>query len=185
MSATHGNASPRSKEQGQCPMHSNSVLDRLMKKVEKRQDGCWIWNGAKTGNTERAYGVISIKSVRVAPMLVHRVVYESRFGPVPDGLDVCHSCDNRLCVNPDHLWTGTRKQNMQDCASKGRHWSQTGKYSPPKGSSHPMARINEDDVVEIRKLHSSGKSMAEIGRAFGVTKTSVWQIIRMKNWTHA
>lgn len=78
-------------------------------------DGCWVWGGAKFRN---GYGAIRFNGETV---LAHRLSYQIRSGiQIPDGLHICHKCDNRSCVNPDHLFLGTRSDNMKDCSSKGR-----------------------------------------------------------------
>jgi len=89
-----------------------------------QQGDCWIWQGWKTHN---GYGE---KNFRGKTMRVHRIVYTIVNGPVSSDLDVCHSCDNRLCCNPAHLWVGTRKQNMEDCLAKARHDSQKRTHCP-------------------------------------------------------
>ena len=72
-------------------------------------NGCWIWQR----NPSQRYGITN-------GQLAHRVSYERENGPIPDGLEVCHSCDTPKCVNPKHLWLGTHKDNMADASSKGR-----------------------------------------------------------------
>lgn len=77
--------------------------------------GCWLWKGFVHKN---GYGEMSYHG---DGKRVHRLSYFLFKGPIPEGMDVCHACDVRHCVNPDHLWIGTRKQNMEDCSSKRRH----------------------------------------------------------------
>lgn len=94
-------------------------MTRFWNKVAiKSSSECWIWQGAKF--RDQGYGriIINYKDVRA-----HRVSWELVNGPIPSGLLICHHCDNRLCVNPKHLFLGTHKDNNQDCVNKGRkHW---------------------------------------------------------------
>lgn len=78
------------------------------------ESGCWIWLGAEKGN---GYG--NVRQGR-GNIPAHRRSFIESFGPVPTGVDVCHRCDTRCCINPDHLFLGTRLDNMRDCAAKGR-----------------------------------------------------------------
>ena len=93
-----------------------SLLDRLLNKIKINQyTNCWEWIGS-TNNI--GYGFIRDgKGMRTA----HRVSYEEHIGAIPKNMCVCHTCDNPKCINPDHLWLGTRKQNTQDMIDKKRH----------------------------------------------------------------
>lgn len=89
-------------------------VDRFWSQVT-RTDGCWIWTG--TGIEANGYARIKVNGERI---LVHRMSWVMAFGSVPSGLVVCHRCDVPLCVNPDHLFVGTQKDNIADMMAKGR-----------------------------------------------------------------
>lgn len=90
---------------------------RFMDKVLKQHDGCWRWTGAVTS---RGYGSFGYPT-RSKCVSAHRFSYSSFIGPIEAGKLICHKCDNKWCVNPDHLFMGTGSDNMMDCVNKGRH----------------------------------------------------------------
>lgn len=95
----------------------DELAKRFWPKVEKTEH-CWTWSGAKN---RRGYGWLHNGSRTTRkPMRAHRASWEIHFGKIPDGLWVLHRCDNPPCVRPDHLFLGTRTDNMRDCAAKGR-----------------------------------------------------------------
>lgn len=117
-------------------------------------DSCWNWRGAGKGN---GYGHTSRGPA-------HRRAYELMVGPVPNGMDVCHKCDNRACVNPDHLFIGTRAENMADMVAKGR------------GAGGCRKHLTEKQVQEVRRRLNAGVSQAEVARSMNINRGTVSKI---------
>lgn len=107
----------------------------------------------------------------------HRVAWELTNGPVPDNLFVCHSCDNRACCNPAHLWLGTNADNMADMLAKGR-------ANPAAGESCGRSRFKTADVLAIRARRAAGESTRTLAAAFGMSRTNIKDIINRKTWKH-
>jgi hypothetical protein len=120
-------------------------------------DGCWEWTGTRTPH---GYGTIGAGGRGGRHRHAHRVAWELFYGPIPNGLEVCHTCDNRACVRPDHLWLGTHRENMLDMAAKGR---------APRG----FAKLTDSQVAEVR---SSTQSNRQTGELFGIDAAAVSRI---------
>ena len=143
---------------------------RLMRRVSKQTNGCWNW----TGRTNiGGYGWIRLNGQVIA----HRAAFSLFVSEIPRGKYVLHHCDNRRCVNPDHLFLGDAKSNMLDAKAKGRTWK-------PKGSLHPMAKLNEASVRAIRALSADGKTQSEIARLFGLVPSTISVVVSRKHWSH-
>jgi hypothetical protein len=97
-----------------------TLSERFWEKVVKTDD-CWLWIGAQVVRPTCSYGIITIEG---RPEHAHRVAWTLVYGPIPEGLNVLHRCDNELCCRPDHLFLGTQLANMLDMVAKGRHWAQ-------------------------------------------------------------
>jgi len=144
------------------------VIKLFNEKIVKNNIGCWEWKGSrKTGG----YGEARVlKKLMTAHILSYRI-YK---GGIINNLCVCHSCDNPICVNPDHLWLGTYKDNNNDKINKGRHGCL-------KGSKHPNSKLTENDVLHIR---SSKLSTIDLARLYKMTKTTIHDIRKRKQWKH-
>lgn len=140
--------------------------EKIIKKSSPDLNGCWIWTACVQGN---GYARINFKG---KPMYAHRLSYLSFRGDIPVGHDVCHHCDNRRCVNPEHLFIGTRKENMQDAVSKGRQ---------AKGLKLPQSKLSDEDKIKILKRVKAGELYKDIAVDFNVVKHSIGQIALKHN----
>lgn len=153
-------------------------------------DACWPWLGIIEAN---GYGRLTDYWKKY---LAHRLAYTFEHGEIPPGKNVCHSCDNRRCVNPSHLWLGTHLENMADMAAKGRS-VRRGPTNPLRGEALATSRLTEQEVVEIRaayanrreagaKLHrgDAPTSVRGLAARYGVTPSAIHAIVTRKTWTH-
>jgi hypothetical protein len=136
------------------------------------ETACWEWKGAGS----HRYGTLSVngKTDRT-----HRISWRMHRGEIPPGLYVCHHCDNRACVNPNHLFLGTHADNIRDAASKGR-------MCPPLhvGEAHHSAILTTEKVREIRRRASTGKRgiQRQLARELGVKDNTINRVVRGETW---
>ena len=149
---------------------------RFWKKVD-RSGSCWDWQAAAD---PRGYGWFKLNGKRI---LAHRLAYQMVVGDIPEGYDVCHHCDNPACVRPDHLFSGTRADNMRDSWQKGRSHGRPPYY--PKGEQHSHHKLTRVQVLEIRRKYAvGGVTYRELALEYGVTFSNVGRVIRRDRWTH-
>lgn len=149
---------------------------RFWASVEKT-DECWVWTGKLNSG---GYGMMTVDGRKVR---AHRFSWELHNGPVPDTLFVLHNCpggDNRACVNPEHLWTGTHLDNITDCVKKGRN-----KYPrDTHGERNGHSKLTEREVCEIRRLYSEGVRQSDLARRFSVSQSTILDIRKRRIWRH-
>lgn len=151
------------------------VVDRLLARVDfsgcAAGETCWNWTAGLTGT---GYG--HFKEPGYPGVTASRAAYRAFVGPIPDGMLVCHHCDNRLCVNPAHLFLGTYSDNILDAGKKDRN---------SRGRVNGNARLIDEQVIEIRRLRAvEGLTLSALSRRFGVTTTQIHDIVRGKRWRH-
>ena len=182
---------------------SKSLEERFWEKVDKRgPDDCWEWKGGISGN---GYGTFWLER---QSFRAHRVFYELFIGKIPNGLLVCHTCDNPKCVNPNHLFLGTYKDNMQDAVKKGKllgaRGDRNGSHTHPervargdrsgvrlhpekwpKGEDHHYSKLDNNKVKEIRQLYASGIiTQRKLAIKFGVKQSTIGAIVNNITWKH-
>lgn len=141
------------------------IADRLL--ARRRIEGdCWIYTGAVGGD---GYGVIGVGRER--QLRAHRASYREFVGPIPAGMLVCHRCDTPLCINPKHLFLGTPADNTRDMVKKGRRHK-------TEGAMHPMAKLSDADVAEIKRLRANCGKLNAIASQFGISFQHVSALAR-------
>jgi hypothetical protein len=154
------------------------LKDRFWRYAAEQGLDCWLWTGARS---KTGYGVINSGGKGGQALKAHRVSWELHRGPIPDGMHVCHHCDTPLCVNPDHLFLGTMRDNMRDCAQKGRY----DRMKRPKGERHGLSLLTEAAVVAIRDEYTATKpSHRVLAERYGVDRSTITQIVSGKTWRH-
>lgn len=136
-------------------------------------DACWPWQGAlHTQGYGRCWD-----GERGKVAYAHRLVYTLLVGPIPDGLDIMHTCDNPPCVNPAHLRVATHRENMLDKCAKGR-------ANMPRGEAAGQAKLTEDQVRDIRRRVAAGETQRRVAAEYGISQPAVGYIVRRMTWSH-
>lgn len=172
-----------SKENSTELLNQNEIdlFERFWSKVDipDNLDGCWNWKAYKVPKTKRnrlgGYGQIRIHG---ETHLSHRIAYQLAVGQIPENMFVLHECDNPSCCNPNHLKVGDQVLNMKDMWSHGR-----AKPGHVFGIKHGCAKLNEQDITEIRILSECLYS-DEIARMYGVSGRNIRYIIGGQHWKH-
>jgi hypothetical protein len=143
---------------------SGSLQSRFFSRFIKLDNGCWQW---RSHTDKDGYGILygNNKNIRA-----HRLSYEIHHGAIKEGMIICHHCDNPGCVNPDHLFAGTQKDNAQDALNKGRHYT---------GEKNGRSKLTKEIVKEILVSDLNGQQLAD---KFGVTRATINRVKRGESW---
>jgi DNA-binding XRE family transcriptional regulator len=143
------------------------------------ETSCWVWQGSGSG--KMGYGRVMIDNFR---WKAHRLSWHIHHGEIPDGLEVCHKCDNPKCVNPAHLFLGSHAENMRDAIAKNR--TVIGRvgvapigYTGLPGARNPKAKLTEAQVIEIR---NSAEKAPLLAKKYGVSRTTIYWIRNGRQW---
>jgi len=150
------------------------VVRKFLRKIDFNVNGCWIWKGHTT-NCGRSHIRSKSKGISIQASKFSYILFVRE---IPEGLNVCHDCrpnsDNPLCVNPKHLWLGTQKENIKDRDIKLRQ---------AFGERHGCAKLNKEQVTEIREIYSKGKTtQRKLAKIYNVSQNQICLITRLKAW---
>ena len=175
----------------QAEMREN-IYRQFMAKTNVTDDGCWDWRGVRN---EQGYGCIWYKKHWIKAHRASLALFEGF--DIKSTLLVCHHCDNPSCVNPDHLFIGTHKENVRDCMAKGRFkghlnnpYTRTGRPRTHRrrqqnGSLNWASKLTEADVVVIRRLYDVGEyDRRKLAKRFNVAPKTISRVVHRKYWKH-
>lgn len=145
--------------------------------VDIRDDNeCWNWTGYLRDHTKVRRGHYRVNN---KAWITSRYAWYLTHGDIPEGMFVCHTCDNGLCCNPNHLFLGTPKDNTQDMIRKGRKVIQ-------RGEDDPKSKLTWEQVREIRRRWEEGNvTQPSLGRQYGVSRSAIESIVLFHNWKEA
>jgi len=163
--------------------------ETLFDYYERTPAGCWEWT---RGRFRSGYGAAYVDGRQ---QVAHRVAYEIVKGPIPAGMYVCHRCDNPPCINPDHLWLGSHRENMHDAIRKGRsskppvhvggeHWRLKYPHMVEHGEDNPNAIMTDEQVIQMRKDYVSGHPLDAICARYEINRSTMHDYTSGRSWKH-
>lgn len=151
-----------------------SDYERFLSKVDPEPNsGCWLWNAAQT-----VFGYGQFWMADRDDRMAHRYSYEYHKGKIPDGLCVLHKCDIPSCVNPDHLFLGTHRENALDKVNKGRAKGNSG-------TGNHLSKLDETKADQARVAVKSGALIKDVARQYGVHASTISKVLSGKTWRAA
>jgi hypothetical protein len=151
---------------------TKAEVTRFESKVVKSESGCWEWSGSKFN---AGYGIFCMAGRGRKTFAAHRISWMMNSGQdIPPKMMICHKCDNRGCVNPDHLYLGTGRDNNMDTVSRGRG-------NRVVGSACPWSKVTEQDVM---KIHAHTGPQTELAKELGISTSQVSHIKSGRRWPH-
>jgi hypothetical protein len=162
--------------QGACLMTTREIQRFWDSSIPEPNSGCFLWTKALTGTGYGQFRAGSLRDGTRRNVTASRYACELVHGAIPDGMQALHKCDNKICVNPDHLYIGTRSDNAKDAFARHRK-------IPHRlvGADNPRAKLSED---QIRTIRDSEERSADLARRYGLSKTQVGHIRSRKSWAH-
>jgi hypothetical protein len=164
-------------------MGNNKIVKTPVQRVLEKTvflpwSGCWIFTGAVN---KGGYGIVGLGKRGESNDRAHRITYRHFKGETPSGMFVCHTCDVRCCVNPDHLFLGTNQNNVDDMVKKKRN------SKPPRnlhvvGEKHPLSKFSDQQVLQLREMHKSGSSIYKLAKDYKVANSTMQRIIQGKRY---
>ena len=148
------------------------IVEKTIKERFREKVGLdWQWRASKNAS---GYGIIGVGD---KVELAHRLSYKIHNGQIPDNMQVLHTCDDRGCVNPEHLYLGTNHDNIMDRVKRNRK----GDVS---GEKNGLSKLNKKQILEIRERYKNGENQHSIGKQYGVCKATIYYIVNELTWKH-